>query len=188
MILILVFHYEECWMKWDLHVTGEPGEASVCRRGGCTINCNLHNHVPSSVVTKSRDGRSSASRRRIAAEEADNDTDEILEKRREAAQGHIQEELDTSNRKGWSRMRPRRTKGQEIPEKNTKTLEWADPVEMSMISLPFYLQTPNFKIDRCDRNIRNEMCKYHPSCSHSVACRKFGRCDSVSSQSPQYRN
>ena len=149
MILILLFHYEECWMKWDLHVTGEPGEGSVSSRDGCPMNCNLDNHVPSSAVTKSRHGRSSPSRMRIVTEEAENVTDEILEHNmvpfreglsKEAAQGHIQEELNTSNRK---RLIPDETetdrKTGDSRKKHKKTLEWADPVEMSMISFTVYL-------------------------------------------------
>ena len=66
-------------MTCVLHVCGKTGERPVLRRGGCTINCNLDNHVPSAAVTKcARDGQSSVSRRRIATQEADNDTDEIL--------------------------------------------------------------------------------------------------------------
>ena len=66
-------------MKCVLHVCRKTGERPVLRRGGCTINCNHDNLVPSAAVTKcARDGRSSVSRRRSATQEADNATDEIL--------------------------------------------------------------------------------------------------------------
>ena len=86
---------------------GKPESDPFFRRGGCTINCNLDNHVPFVAFTKcAQDGRSSVSRRRIATEKADYVTDEILESKlgpftkREAAKGHTQEHLDRMIKKG----------------------------------------------------------------------------------------